>query len=138
MKQDVSAGSLNDGVEEPSPKGRYILAAPPGWIRWMSWGPIGAGDCTMTNAIVYLYQDGMIFFQANTRSSANSDDVWLLKSMQFFDQWGTPVGDPVPQHDGMTMAWPNTDYPFSFWDAIPGVNPSGAAQIRKASMNCHC
>jgi len=158
MKQDASAVSSKSGFADPSkgydaktasgsfardrylkpiPRHHVIYPAPAGWIYWMSWNDINVGDCTLEGALLYLYPDGMIFFQASTTSSS-SGDVWLIKSIQFFDQFDHPVGDPIGQHDGMNMAWEGSEYPLVFWDAIPAVNPSGAAQIRSASMTNHC
>jgi hypothetical protein len=91
----------------------------------------------MEGAKLYLYPDAMIFFQASTISSS-SGDVWLIRKIQFLDQFGHPVGHPLAQHDGMNMAWEGPEYPIVFWDAIPGVNASGAAQIRSATMTYHC
>jgi hypothetical protein len=121
-----------------TPMARSVFITPPdGWIRWMSWDTIYAGDCRMEGAIIYLYPDGMIFFQASTFSSS-SGDVWLIKGIQFLDDYTNPVGQPIPQHDGMTMAWEGSEYPLVFWDAIPGVTPYGAAQIRSATITSHC
>jgi hypothetical protein len=121
----------------PIPRSHLVYPAPDGWIYWMSWGTIRAGDCRMEGAKLHLYPDGMIFFQASTVSSS-SGDVWLIKSIQFLDGNNYPVGHPIPQHNGMNMAWEGSEYPLVFWDAIPGVTPAGAAQIRSATMTNHC
>lgn len=122
---------------EPVQRSHVIYPAPPGWIYWMTWGTLRAGDGRMEGAKLYLYPDAMIFFQASTISSS-SGDVWLIKKIQFLDQFGHPVGHPLPQHNGMNMAWAGSEYPIIFWDAIPGVNAWGAAQIRSATMTFHC
>jgi hypothetical protein len=115
-----------------------VISPPVGWIYWMSWDTITVGDCRMEGARLYLYPDGMIFFLASTFSSS-SGDVWLIKGIQFLDRpGGNPIGHPIPQHDGMNMAWEGSEYPFVFWDAIPGVTPTGVAQIRSALMYSHC
>jgi hypothetical protein len=156
--RDVSADSSEGGLAEPSkgsvsktassgpstrnlymtPIPRSVVYSPPdGWIYWMSWGNIFAGDCRLEGAKLHLYPDGMIFFQA-TSITSSSGDVWLIKSIQFFDGFHNPVGQPLAQHNGMTMAWAGSEYPLVFWDAIPGVTPSGAATIRHATMTNHC
>jgi hypothetical protein len=91
----------------------------------------------MLSPLLYLYPDAMVFFQASTVSSS-SGDVWLMKGIQFYNGSHQPVGHPIPQHNGMNMAWEGSEYPLVFWDAIPGVTPSGAAQIRSATMTNHC
>ncbi|MEU6659969.1 hypothetical protein [Streptomyces sp. NPDC046821] len=121
----------------PMVRSHVMYSVPDGWIYWMSWNDIRVGDCTMQRPLLYLYPDGMVFFQATT-SSSSSGDVWLMKALQFYDGMNEPIGHPIPQHDGMTMAWEGSQYPFVFWDAIPGVAPSGAAQIRSAAMTNHC
>jgi hypothetical protein len=119
---------------DPTPK---LMAPPGGWIYWMSWGDIRIGDCTMWNPIAYIYSDAMVFFQSET-SSSDDDDVWLMLGIQFSDQSHQPVGHPIPKHVGMPMAWEGSRYPLTFWDSIPGVTPSGAAQIRHGSITNHC
>jgi hypothetical protein len=122
---------------KPIPRFRVVYTPPDGWIYWMSWNTIRAGDCRMEGAKLNLYPDGMIFFQAVTVTSSDGD-VWLMKGLQFYDQFQNPVGRPLPQHNGMNMAWAGSEYELVFWDAIPGVGPSGAAQIRHAAMTNHC
>ena len=121
----------------PIARPKHNLTVPGGWIYWLSWGSISAGDCTMDDATVYLYPDGQIFFQAYTLTSS-SGDVWIVRGITFTDSDGNQVGQPVGQHDGMNMAWEDNWYPFAFWDAIPGVDPEAAAQIRGASITNHC
>ena len=115
----------------------WIQDPPPGWIRWMSWNPIHAGHCWLSDATVYLYPDAQVFFRATTRTSSDGD-VCIIRGIQFYDGYGNPVGGSVPKHDGMNMAWEGSEYPFIFWDIIPNIAPSGVAQIRSASMTNHC
>jgi hypothetical protein len=129
--------TVRDLYIKPVLRQHVEYSVPPGWIRWMSWNTIRVGDCTMEGAKLYVYPDGMVFFQAST-SSSSSGDVWLIREIQFLDQFNHPVGRPLPQHNGMNMAWEGSEYPLVFWDAIPGVTASGAAQIRSASMTNHC
>lgn len=158
-QQDVSATSSQGGFADSSKNGvearmangmdarnlytkpiqrSHVIYPPPdGWIYWMSWNTIYVGDCRMLGAILYLYPDAMVFFQASTVSSS-SGDVWLMKALQFYNQFNQPVGYPIPQHNGMNMAWEGSEYPLVFWAAIPGVGPTGAAQIRSATMTNHC
>ncbi|HEY9439838.1 MAG TPA: hypothetical protein VIS29_14565 [Streptomyces sp.] len=160
-KRDTSATSTQGGSPEPSPNGLAVappdtgttshnlymppstmerfVSVPDGWIRWMSWPTLFFGDCRMEGALLHLYPDGMIFFQANTISSDDDDvDVWIIRSMQFSDEMHRPVGHALPKHVGMQMAWQGSAYPFTFWDSIPGVTPTGAAQIRNGSMTYSC
>lgn len=130
---------------QPTPLPAYTSQPPDGWIYWLSWGTIYAGDCRMENAKIHLYPDGMILFQAETISSdtegsifSSGVDVWIVKGIQFYDVFGHPVGHAVPRHWGMQMVWEGSRYPMSFWDAIPSVGPSGAAQIRSATMTYSC
>lgn len=159
-KRDVATDSAQgSGVDAPSvatPGGAYITSEnaarslyippvphawtpppPDGWIYWLSWGTIYAGDCRMEGAIVHVYPDGMIYFQAATISSS-SGDVWIIRGIQFHDGYSNPIGWSIPRHDGMAMAWEGSEYPFSFWDQIPAAAPSAVAQIRKATMTSHC
>jgi len=159
MNQDVYANSTESGLGEssyagagaetaddtetpvlyakPIERAHIVFPVPDGWIRWMSWGDIHAGDCRMSGALLHLYPDANVHFQAHT-SSSSSGDVWLMKGLQFYDQFHHPVGYPIPQHNGMNMAWEGSEYPLIFWAAIPGVSPSGAAQITTATMTNHC
>lgn len=129
----------------PTPIPQYASMPPAGWIYWLSWGTLRAGDCRMEEAKIHLYPDGMILFQAVTISSdtegsifSSGVDVWIVKGIQFYDTFGHPVGHPIPRHWGMQMVWEGSRYPMSFWDAIPAVGPSGAAQIRSAQMTYSC
>jgi hypothetical protein len=93
---------------------------PSGWIYWMSWGTIRAGDCTMDQAHVYLYPDAQIYFYAYTMTQS-SGDVWIVRNIRFLDADGNQIGQPIGQHDGMNMAWEDSWYDFIFMDGIPGV-----------------
>jgi hypothetical protein len=123
---------------KPLVRPRNAFDAPaPGWIRWMSWDTISAGDCRMEDAIVYLYPDAQIYFSAYTITSS-SGDVWIVRGITFYDASGDQIGQPVGQHDGQNMAWEDSYYPFAFWDTIPGVGAESVTQITSATLTNHC
>src|SRR5437764_13092435 len=48
--------------------------------HWWSWGQINHGDCTMSNATLWLSSDGTGRFYAYTKTS-DSGDVWLFRAL---------------------------------------------------------
>jgi hypothetical protein len=115
----------------------FDIVIPPGWILHFTWGIIKEGDCHMYTSNVFIYPDGQIFFYAYTRTSS-SGDVWIIHNIKFTDAHGHQIGNLIGKHDSQTMAWEDSDYPFSFSDQITGASPQAITQITGATMNNSC
>ena len=131
------AASAEQGTEPPEAVSRATHTDIPGnWVVELSWNDISTGDCTMIQIIVYVYEDGTIYFVSQV-GTTSPGDVWIIRWIQFYDNQGSPVGEPVGKHDGPRMDGAHT-FDFAFWDAIPGVTPTSVTQIAKATIQNHC
>jgi hypothetical protein len=111
---------------------------PPGSIMSFGWGTLGDDDCQMTDAGIWIYPTGQIYFSAYT-STSSDDDVWIINWIKLLDASGNQVGANIGKHDGQNMVWSGYSYPFIFTDQVSGgISGARLLETRGASMNSSC
>ncbi|RYE39914.1 MAG: hypothetical protein EOP24_42755 [Hyphomicrobiales bacterium] len=126
---------LSDTAEESTTE---EMAAARLQSKSVTWGRLDSGDCTLRNARLTLYSDGLADFTASV-STDDSGDVWLFRALRLLNARGEELGR-IGQFNGPRMGTEHFDY---FVSRTRPVNPlvySGQlfAVIARVSMVYHC
>jgi hypothetical protein len=93
--------------------------------HYWTWGEINHGDCTMSNATLWLNSDGTARFYAYTKTN-DSGDVWLFRALSLLDNNGVSLYN-IPQFNSPRMEWEDSWYTtdinlvfpnFMFWNIV--------------------
>lgn len=101
--------------------------------NYWTWGQINHGDCTMSNATLWLSSDGTGRFYAYTKTS-DSGDVWLFRRLGLLDNNGVELYG-IPQFNSPRMDWEGSWYTTDVHVLFPAYIFSS---ITKINMTHHC